>query len=81
MKPGDLVRIRKSHPAVQRWRKRYRSHGSPFIGKWAEDGASLLLLEQPDYSDTRWEVLGPGGEFASFDDHLLIRSGARNESR
>ena len=68
MKPGDLVRIRKSHPAVQRWRKRYRRSGSPFIGKWAEEGAPLLLLEQPDYSDTRWEVLGPAGELASFDD-------------
>ena len=77
MKPGDLVRIRKSHPAVQRWRKRYRSHGTPFIGKWAEEGASLLLLEQPDYSDTRWEALGPGGELASFDDYLLTTRGMR----
>jgi len=77
MKPGDLVRIRKSHPAVQRWRKRYRSHGTPAIGKWAEEGASLLLLEQPDYSDTRWEVLGPGGELASFDDYLLTTRGMR----
>ena len=77
MKVGDMVRIRKTHPAVQRWRKRYRSHGTPFIGKWAEEGATLLLLEQPDYSDTRWEVLGPGGELASFDDYLLTTRGMR----
>ena len=77
MKVGDLVRIRKSHPAVQRWRKRYRRNGSPFIGKWAEEGVPLLLLEQPDYSDTRWEVLGPGGELASFDDYLLTTRGMR----
>ena len=77
MKPGDMVRIRKSHPAVQRWRKRYRTYGSPFIGKWAEEGTPLLLLEQPDYSDTRWEVLGPDGVLASFDDYLLISRGAK----
>ena len=77
MKVGDLVRIRKTHPAVQRWRKRYRRSGSPFIGKWAEEGVPLLLLEQPDYSDTRWEVLGPGGELASFDDYLLTTRGMR----
>ena len=77
MKVGDLVRIRKSHPAVQRWRKGYRRRGHPFIGKWAEEGASLLLLEQPDYSDTRWEVLGPDGEFASFDDYLLTTWGVK----
>jgi hypothetical protein len=75
MKPGDLVRLRKSHPAVQRWRKRYRKRGHPFIGKWAEEGAALLLLEQPDYSDTRWEVLGPSGERASFDDFLFTTRG------
>ena len=77
MKVGDLVRIRKTHPAVQRWRKRYGRSGSPFIGKWAEEGVPLLLLEQPDYSDTRWEVLGPGGELASFDDYLLTTRGMR----
>ena len=81
MKAGDMVRIRKSHPAVQRWRKRYRTYGTPFIGKWAEEGTSLLILEECDYAVDRWQVLGPGGELASFDDYLLIRSGARNESR
>ena len=81
MKAGDMVRIRKSHPAVQRWRKEFRRRGGPFIGKWAEEGEPLLLLRECDYSGGRWEVLGPGGQFASFDDYLLIRSGARNESR
>jgi len=82
VKAGDMVRIRKSHPAVQRWRKRYRTYGSPFIGKWAEEGASLLILEECGlFGGLAWWVLGPGGQFASFDDYLLIRSGARNESR
>jgi len=75
MKVGDLVRLRKSHPAVQRWRKRYRRRGHPFIGKWAEEGSPLLLLEECDYSDTRWEVLGPGGQLASFDDFLFTTHG------
>jgi hypothetical protein len=73
MKPGDLVRLRKSHPSVKRWRKR---HGLA-IGQWAEAGAPLLLLEKSDYSDTRWEVLGPGGELASFDDYLMTTRGMR----
>ena len=81
MKVGDLVRIRKSHPAVQRWRKGYRTYGSPFIGKWAEEGAPLLIVSECDYSSGRWEVIGPDGQAGSFDDYLLIRSGARNESR
>ena len=81
MKVGDLVRLRKSHPAVQRWRKSYRRLGHPFIGKWAEESASLLVLEECNYSVGRWQVLGPGGALASFDDYLLIRYGARNESR
>ena len=75
MKAGDLVRIRKSHPAVKRWRKRYRSHGTPFIGKWAEEGASLLVLEECDYAVDRWKVLGPGEQVASFDDYLLTTRG------
>jgi len=77
MKPGDLVRLRKTHPAVKMWRKGFRKYGHPFIGKWAEEGVPLLLLEQPDYSDTRWEVLGPGGELASFDDYLFTTRGLK----
>jgi len=71
VKPGNLVRLRKSHPAVKRWRQR------PYlvIGQWAEAGSPLLLLEKCDYSDTRWEVLGPGGELASFDDYLMTTRG------
>jgi hypothetical protein len=72
MKPGDLVRLRKSDSHVRRWRTRYRRYGTPIIGLWAEEGEPLLLLEKCDYSDTRWEVLGPGGERASFDDFLMI---------
>jgi hypothetical protein len=75
MKPGDLVRLRKSHPAVQRWRKTFRRFGTLTIGKWAEEGAPMLLLEECDYSDTRWEVLGPGGELASFDYFLFTAPG------
>ena len=72
MKQGDLVRLRKSHPAVKRWMRR------PFlsIGQWAKTGAPLLLLEECDYSDTRWEVLGPGGQRASFDNFLMTARGA-----
>ena len=77
MKPGDMVRIRKSHPVVQRWRKAFRRRGGPFIGKWAEEGEPLLLLEECNYSSGRWEVLGPGGQLASFDDYLLISRGAK----
>jgi|TARA_Y100000034_G_scaffold42921_1_gene52482 hypothetical protein len=75
MKPGDVVRLRKSHPAVKRWRRTFQRYGTLAIGKWAEEGAPLLLLEQVDYSDTRWEVLGPAGELASFDDFLMITRG------
>ena len=75
MKPGDLVRLRKSHPAVKGWRRRFQRYGTLAIGKWAEEGAPLLLLEECDYSDTRWEVLGPGGELASFDDYLFTTRG------
>ncbi len=75
MKPGDIVRIRKSHPAVQRWRKRYRRSGSPFIGKWAEEGACLLHIGECDYGVGRVKVLGPRGETASFDDYLLTTKG------
>ena len=77
MEPGDLVRLRKSNPHVQRWRTRYRKYGTLLIGKWAEDGEALLLLEKCDYSDTRWEVLGPGGEPASFDDFLFTTKGMK----
>ena len=77
MKPGDLVRLRKSHPAVKRWRRTFQRYGTLAIGKWAEEGALLFLLEQYDYSDTRWEVLGPGGEPASFDDYLFTTRGLK----
>jgi hypothetical protein len=75
MKVGDLVRLRKSHPTVKIWRRHARRYGSPAIGRWAEEGTPLLLLEKRDYSDTRWEVLGPGGELASFDDYLMTTRG------
>ena len=71
MKVGDLVRLRKSHPVVKRWRKRKWLA----IGQWAEAGSPLLLLEKCDYSDTRWEVLGPDGSLASFDDYLMTAKG------
>jgi len=77
LKVGDLVRLRKSHPAVKRWRRTFQRYGTLAIGKWAEEGAPLLLLEECDYSDTRWEVLGPDGDFASFDDFLLTTRGMR----
>jgi hypothetical protein len=73
MKPGDLVRLRKSHPAVKGWRRqKYLA-----IGQWAEAGSALFLLFKHDYSDTRWEVLGPGGELASFDDFLFTTRGLK----
>lgn len=81
MKVGDLVRLRKSHPSVKRWRRQAQRYGSPAIGLWAEEGSSLLILEECDYAVDRWKVLGPSGAMASFDDYLLIRCGARNESR
>jgi len=71
MKPGDFVRLRKSHPSVKRWRRqRYLA-----IGRWAEAESPLLLLFKHDYSDTRWEVLGPEGQLASFDDFLFTTRG------
>ena len=73
MKPGDLVRLRKSNPYVKKWRR--QSHLA--IGRWAEAGSPLLLLYKHDYSDTRWEVLGPGGELASFDDFLFTTQGLK----
>lgn len=76
MNVGDLVRLRKSHPAVKRWRRTFQRYGTLAIGKWAEEGAPLLLLEAWDeYSDTRWDVLAPGGELASFDEFLFTKSG------
>jgi hypothetical protein len=69
MKPGDLVRLRKSHPAVKRW------GGYTTIKKWANAGVALLLVEKCSYSDTRWEVIGPDGETASFDDFLFKTPG------
>jgi hypothetical protein len=71
VKVGDLVRLRKSHPAVKRWA------GHTVIKKWANTGALLLLIEKCDYSDTRWEILGPGGELASFDDFLFTTRGTK----
>jgi hypothetical protein len=70
VKPGDFVRLRKSHPAVKNWRR-----GHLTIGQWAEADSPLLLLFKHDYSDTRWEVLGPGGQLASFDDYLFTTRG------
>ncbi len=78
MKPGDLVRLRKSHPSEMRWRHQNRLRQSGLaIGQWAEEGAALLLLEKCGYSNTRWEVLGPGGEPASFDDYLMTTRGMK----
>jgi len=71
MKAGDLVRIRKSHKAVQRWRNGYRRRGHPFIGKWAEEGSHLFVLKKCDKSG-RLRVLGPEAQLASFDEDLLI---------
>jgi len=73
MKPGDFVRLRKSHPAVKRWR---RIPGLA-IGRWAEAGSPLLLLYRHNASNciTRWEVLGPGGQRASFDGFLFTTRG------
>ena len=71
MKPGDLVRLRKSHPAVKRW------GGYTTIKKWANAGSALLLVEKCDYSNTRWEVIGPDGETASFDDFLFTTRGMK----
>jgi hypothetical protein len=73
MKTGDLVRLRKSHPAVKTWR--HQPH--LFIGRWAEEGAPLLILRRSDYDDERWEVLGPGGQLASFDYWLLTTRGMK----
>ena len=73
MKPGDLVRLRKSHSAVKRWRQ----YDHLRIGRWAEAGTPLLLLAECDYSDGRWEVLAPDGQLASFDDFLLTTRGMR----
>jgi hypothetical protein len=81
MKVGDIVRLRKSHPAVKRWRHqnqlRLQLNGTAlFIGQWAEEGAPLLLLEKcGDTGGGRWEVLGPGGQLASFDDYLFLTRG------
>jgi|TARA_R110002020_G_scaffold67820_1_gene177898 hypothetical protein len=75
MKLGDLVRIRKSHPAVRRWRKSYLRAGTPYIGKWAEEDTPLLHIGECDYGVGRVKVLGPGGQLASFDDYLLTVRG------
>jgi len=75
VKVGDMARLRKSNPAVKRWRRNYRKFGSPHIGRWAEEGELLLLLGECDYSSGRWEVLGPGGQLASFDDYLMTTRG------
>ena len=77
MNKGDLVRIRKSHPAVQKWRKDFRRSGTPFIGKWAEAGTPLLHLGECDYGVGRVKVMGPGGQLASFDDYLLTARGVK----
>ncbi len=73
MKPGDLVRLRKSHPSVRRWRKQKWLA----IGRWAEAGAPLLLIGECDYSVGRMKVLGPDGSLASFDDYLLTTRGLK----
>ena len=73
MKPGDLARLRKSHPAVKKW----RSQPHLFVGRWAEAGASLLILRRSDYDDERWEVIGPNGQLASFDHWLLTTRGMK----
>ena len=77
MNIGDLVRLRKSHPSVQRWRRDYRRNGHLLIGKWAEEGVPLILLEEYDYTVDRWRVLGPDGRLASFDDYLLTTKGMK----
>ena len=76
MQPGDLVRLRKSHPSVKGWRRTNQRHPLK-IGQWAEDGAVLILLRKAHYSDTRWEVIGPRGELASFDYYLLTTRGLK----
>tara|TARA_Y100000310_G_scaffold317851_2_gene371236 strand:- start:706 stop:939 length:234 start_codon:yes stop_codon:yes gene_type:complete len=75
MKPGDFVRLRKSHPSVKRWRRQAKRYGSPAIGVWAEEGAALLHLGECDYGVGRVKVLGPDGSLASFDDYLLTTWG------
>ena len=75
MKVGDLVRLRKSHPAVKRWRRSFVRHGTLTIGKWAEEGAALLLLNQR--TNRRWQVLGPAGQLASFDEFLFTTRGMK----
>ena len=75
MKVGDLVKLRKSHPAVRRWRRQFQRHSAPFIGGWAEAGAPLLLLHRTEAR--RWEVLGPDGQFGSFDEFLLTGRGMK----
>jgi hypothetical protein len=78
MKPGDMVRLRKSHPAVKRWRRQnYLRQSGLAIGQWAEEGAPLLLLERCGHDEGRWEVLGPGGQLASFDDYLFLTRGVK----
>jgi len=77
MKSGDLVRLRKSHPAVKRWRKQAQRCGSPAIGLWAEAGSLLLLIGECDYGVGRYKVLGPDGSLASFDDFLLTARGLK----
>ena len=69
MKSGELARLRKTSPWVRAWRD------SLMIKQWANSGAPLLLVEKCTHSDTRWEVLGPGGEPASFDDFLMTTRG------
>ena len=73
MQPGDLVRLKKSHPAVQRWRKQKWLA----IGQWAEAGTPLLFIGVYENSVGRCKVLGPDGSLASFDDYLLTTRGLK----
>jgi len=76
MKSGDLVRLRKSHPSVRRWRRNAQRY-SLKIGQWAETGSPLLLIRKCGYDNERWEVLGPDGQLASFDYYLLTTRGMK----
>ncbi len=76
IKAGDIVRLKKSHPAVRRWNSSYT------IKKWADNRTPLLVIREwsvyqgtNGYCAVRWEVMGPKGDLGNFDDDLLTTRG------
>ena len=81
MKPGDLVRFRKSNRLAKR---------NEWYKQWAEAETKFLILGRPTFThyagpragevtvfNTRWDLMTPDGELVNFEEDMVTTWGVK----